>query len=30
MSAFTIFMIFVGVIAVGLLSLWIYGDDDSN
>jgi len=30
MSAFTIFMIFVGVIAVGWLSLWIYGDDDSN
>lgn len=30
MSAFTIFMIFVGVIAVGWLSLWIYVDDDNN
>ena len=30
MSAFTIFMIFAGVIAVGWLSLWIYGDDDDN
>jgi len=30
MSAFTIFMIFVGVIAVGWLSLWICGDDDNN
>lgn len=30
MSAFTIFMILIGVIAVGWLGLWICSDADNN
>ena len=30
MSAFTIFMILIGVFALGLFGYWICSDDDNN